>query len=458
MSVWVFVGVYFYLDARVEPTCFDGIQNGEEAGVDCNGWCVRMCSFSVMPPKVQWVESFRIMDGQYNAVAYIENPNTLAATKELRYTLKLLEAGSVIAERSGTTILPPNSTYPIFEGRILTDNGREPTETIIELEPVEVWQPATADRSQFRVVSRSLLSADERPRLTAEVENTALTNADAVEVVTTIFSREGAPLTASRTYVDDFLARTTREIIFTWPNPISTTVRSCEIPNDIMLVLDRSGSMAADQAEPPEPLTSAKTAAQNFVSQVTAGSRVGFLSYATTPATPIDQQLTDTIADVRSAIARVEMGEDGIQYTNMGDAFKVAHEELTSVRHRDDARKVMVFMTDGDVTRPINPETGELDRAYAAEYARAEAEKAKDEGTIVYAISFGAAVEEEDGSLARDTALIRDLASGPEYYYEAPTIADLERVYREIATGICDDEPTRIDVIAKTDANFTPLR
>jgi Mg-chelatase subunit ChlD len=407
---------------------------------------------------VKWVESFKIIDGQYNVVAYIDNLNLNAATKELRYTIKLLERGSLIAERSGVTILPPNSSYPVFEGRIMTDNAREPDQTIIELEPVEVWQPATQDRSQFVVVDRTLSSADLSPRLDAKVENTALTDADSVEVVATIFSAAGKPLTASRTYIDDFSARSTREAVFTWPTPIATTVRSCEVPSDIMLVLDRSGSMAADQKEPPEPLTSAKKAARDFVGQLQPSSQVGFLTYATTPSEPLDHILSSDVAAVQAAIDQVKMGEDGIQYTNMGDAFKVAHEELTSERHRDDARKVIIFMTDGDVTRPVNPETGELDRSFAAEYARAQATIAKEEGTTIYAISFGENTVEEDGSLARDTDLIRALASGPDNFFEAPTIAELNKVYNEIATGICEDGPTKLEVVAKTDANFTPLR
>ncbi len=459
MSLWLFVGVIvYYVNFYTPPSCFDGLQNGAEAGVDCDGSCVRICSASVVAPQVKWVESFKILEGQYNAVAYIENTNLTAATRELRYTIKLLENGSLIAERSGVTILPPNSTYPVFEGRILTDNGRQPTETVIELEPVAVWQPATLDRSQFRVTENRLLSADDRPRLTAQIENTALTDADAIEVVATIFDRAGKPLTASRTFVDNFSARSTRDIVFTWPDPIATTVRSCEVPTDIMLVLDRSGSMRADGDNPPQPLTDAKLAARDFVSQVTSGSQIGVLSYATTPSEPLEHLLSSDKKSVERAVEAVAMGTDGVQYTNMGDAFKAAQTELTSERHRSDARKVIIFMTDGDVTRPENPETGELDRAYAATYAREQAALAKAENTIIYTIGFGEAVSAEDSSLARDTELVRSLASGPEYYFAAPSIADLKRVYETIAAGICEEGPTRVDVIAKTAANFKPLR
>lgn len=448
----------FLVVFNVPPSCFDGLLNGDEGGVDCDGSCVRICSASVIPPKVVWVDSFRIADGQYNAVAYIENKNPTAATPALEYTFKLLDAGSVISERSGVTILPPGSVYPIFEGRIFTDNARIPTETVLEIKEVELWQPATIGREQFRVLDLDLTAVDTRPRLVARIENSELTAADTVEVVATVFNSAGKPLTASQTFIDNFAPRSTREAVFTWPSSIAKTVRSCEVPSDIMLVLDRSGSMAADGGDPPEPLESAKVAASRFLEQAKPGSQIGLLSYATTPSQPLEQTLTSDLVQVKTALSQIKMGEDGVQYTNMGDAFQEAYTELTSSRHRDDARKVIIFMTDGDVTRPKNPLTDEPDREYAANYARSIAATAKADNTTVYTIGFGDVAASDGDALARDRDLIRDLASGPEYYFEAPTARDLQRVYEQIASGLCEDGPTRIDVITKTATNFTPLQ
>jgi Mg-chelatase subunit ChlD len=459
LSFWAIVGlmvyvVFFYSAA----SCFDGLQNGTESGVDCGGGCVRICTNTVAPPKIVWAESFKIVDGQYNAVAYIENTNTIAATESLRYNFKLLESGSVIAERSGVTILPPNSVYPIFEGRILTDNGREPDTTIIELEPADVWQPATVGRNQFRTLDIELLSTDTRPRLNVEIENTELTGADQVEIVATIFNRAGQPVTASQTFVDNFGPRSTKEVVFTWPNSIAKTVRSCEVPSDIILVLDRSGSMAADGGTPPEPLESAKQAAKSFARQVRSTDLLGYFSYATMPSSPIEQILTSSMTQVEGAIQATKMGEDGVQYTNIGEAFKTALTELTSVRHREDARKVIVLLTDGDVTRPLNPTTGLADRDYAAAYARQEAKQAKDQAVTIYTIGFGDFFSNINDAVARDVDLIRDLASEPGFFYTAPTAEDLAKVYEQIAGSLCEEGPTRIEVITKTSTNFEPLR
>ncbi len=446
--------VYLYAPA----TCFDGVQNGIESGKDCGGSCVRICAFSVTPPKVVWAESFKIVDGQYNAVAYIENSNTVAASPAMSYTFRLVENGSVIAERKGITILPPNSVYPVFEGRIFTADDREPTETTIEIEPIDMWLPASVGRDQFKTLETSLLSADSRPRLNVQVENTQLTEARDVEVVATIFDNAGKPLTASQTKIDVFGPRSKKDIVFTWPNSIAKTVRSCDVPSDIVLVLDRSGSMAADGGDPPEPLESAKTAAVNFLKQIKTNDLVGFLSYATNPSSPIEQSLTSNIVEIEKTIKTTKMGEDGIQYTNMGEAFSSALNELTSERHREDARKVIIFLTDGDVTRPVNPQTGLTDRDYASTYAKNEAEKAKTANVTIYTIGFGEYFNGEDEEVKRDVELIKDLASEPALYFEAPNVAQLLEVYKKIAGNICETGATRIEIIPKTSANFAPLR
>lgn len=458
-AFWSLVGVAVYFGFFYTPAnCFDNILNGNEAGVDCGGSCTRICAFAVEKPSVVWAESFRIIDGQYNAVAYIENKNIGAGTPNLKYTFRLFDGEEEIATRQGETVIPPNSVYPIFEGRILTNDGRKPTKTLIEIQSDGIWLPATIGRDQFRTLDHAILNADSRPRVTASIENTELTDARNVEIVATIFDRAGTPLTASKTFVDKFDARTTREITFTWPNPIAKTIRSCEVPSDVILVLDRSGSMAADGGNPPEPLESAKQAAKSFVDIMRKGDLIGYLSYATNPSNPMEQTLTSNHNEVLNSIQRTAMGKDGVQYTNMGDAFVMAHQELTSLRHREDARKVIVFLTDGDVTRPINPETGEADREYAANYALEKAKEASNDDIIVYTIGFGDFFSEVNEDVERDVDLIKNLASSERNYYEAPTVVELREVYKKIANDICESGPARVDVITKTDTNFAPLR
>lgn len=444
--------VYFYAPGD----CFDTIANQDERGVDCGGSCVRICATDAIMPRIIWAESFEIIVGQYNAVAYVENSNQVAATPELVYTLQLFDGNDLVAERKGKTVLPPNSIYPIFEGRIDT-NGSKVTRTVLTLEPPELWVPGINGREQFEVSNVNLTGADSKPRLDAVIKNTALTPAEKVEVVVTLFNDAGKPILASQTFIDYLAERSSKDIVFTWPNSIAKTVRSCLVPSDVVLVLDRSGSMAADGGTPPEPLESAKKAAQSFSNFLQPKDTLGYLSYATTPTTPMEQTLTNNFAQVQSAVSSTVMGTGGVQYTNMGEAFSSATAELISERHRADARKVIVFMTDGDVTRPINPDTGLQDREYAGNYAKEKASLAKKENVTIYTIGFGDSFGESGGDVTRDISLIKDLASDPSYYYEAPTATQLQEVYQQIAESICESGTSKIEVIAKTPTNFTPL-
>jgi Mg-chelatase subunit ChlD len=414
---------------------------------------VRICAAEAAPPAVVWSEAFEIQPGQYNAVAYIENKNERAAADALRYTFRLYHEATVLAERSGITNLPPNSTYPVFEGRIFTNSEQPVTRTEITLEPIPYWWPATIGRNQFRTVNTVLRSADNQPRLEVKLENVLIPDARDVEVVATIFDAGGNPLTASQTFRDVIPGRSTQDIVFTWPNPISQTIRSCEVPTDVLLAIDRSGSMAADGGNPPEPLESAKRAAETFVRQLREQDQIAVLSYATTPSNPLEQVLAPGVLAGVAAIGQVRMGTDGIQYTDMAAALRAAAAELRGPRQRDDARKVLILMTDGDVTRPVNPATGERDIAYATNAALQAAADARAVGIIIYSIGFGAEFGSLGTDIDRNLDLVRQLATDETKSFVAPTVADLTRVYQEIGRTFCE-VGGRIDVIAKTNTNF----
>lgn len=431
---WAVYLVYFHTPA----SCFDGSRNSGEAGVDCGGKCVRICAFEVIQPQVLWAESFLVIDDQYNAVAYIENQNTIAASPEVEYSFQLYDGSELIAERRGVTILPPGSEYPIFEARIKT-NGRIPTRTELILREPEIWQPATVGRDQFRVNDRRLFDADTRPRLEATIENKELIEAKQTEVVATIFDSRGNPLTASRTFVDNFAPRSQERIVFTWPIPISKTVRSCEVPTDIVLAIDLSGSMNNDQANPPEPITSVLAAAESFASRLQSRDQVGLVTFASTAA--VSKQLSGDTAAVASTIR--ELAIDPIEETgstNTGDALYQALQELSSTRHSSEARKVLVLLTDGLATAP-----DEEPEAYALKAAAA----VKAENIDIYAIGLGNDVNME---------FVRAVASAPGQAYQAINRSQIDSVYQTITGAICEDGAAVIDIVPKTTASFTPLR
>jgi Mg-chelatase subunit ChlD len=381
-----------------------------------------------------WAQSFQIVDGQYNAVAYVENRNINVGSPSLTYTFKLYDAEGIITERSGTTVLPPDGVYPIFEGRIMTE-GRKPTRTEIEFGNDIVWRHGEVGRDQFMVVKRELLNVDSKPRLSADLRNDSLDEAREVEIIATLFDASHNPLTISRAFVDIFPGKSTKNIVFTWPEPITKTLRSCEIPTDVVLGIDLSGSMNDDGGTPPEPISSVLTAARAFVSRLNDEDQIGIVTYAT--EAKIRDPLTADSIRIEGNIQKLSIGADEERgSTNTGDAIKKMAEELTSSRHNEDARKVAILLTDGLATAPAeDPEM----------YAENEAKELKAKNIDLFTIGLGEKVNE---------TFLRGVASDEKYYYKAPAIRDLDRIYNSITESICEDGPTVIEIVAKPKTSF----
>jgi len=420
-----------------EPTCFDGSQNGNELGTDCGGVCKRICAFSVTKPTVDWVRSFRVQDGQYNAVAYIENKNKVAASPRLTYTISLHDAQGLITERKGETILPPDSVYPVFEARIDTGT-RIPTQTFITLDEVELWQPATFGSNQFRVIDRKLTGEETNPRLDATIYNEALVKANRVEVIATLFDAQGTALNASRTFIDNLAPRSSVDAVFTWPEPISQTLLSCSVPTDIVLAIDLSGSMNNDGANPPQPITSVLSAAKSFVDRLQSTDKVGIVTFATTAIVQVP--LTNSISSVSQQISKFAIAsKEETGSTNTGDAFTKTQTVLLSSASTPGSRKVMILLTDGLATAPANN---------SAAFAQSEAKKAKDAGITVYTIGLGTSVNMD---------FVKSLASSPSQSYQALTTQDIDSIYKNITNSLCAEGAAVIEIIPKSDASFESL-
>lgn len=416
-------------------SCFDGRQNGNERGVDCGGACARVCAFDTAEPSVLWSRAFRVTDGLYNAVAYIENTNLTFGTPELGYTFTLYdEGGSVITERSGTTVLLPDSINPIFEGRIAVGN-KIPTRTFIELAPIDEWQEVDAGRDQFTVRDRELIRADSEPRLDTTLFNTSLEDERDLEIVATIFDARGNALTASRSIVPLFEGREERNVVFTWPEPIAKTVRSCEVPTDVILAIDLSGSMNDDGGTPPQPISSVLDAASSFVSRLRSRDQVGVVTFAT--HADLTSGLTNSLGTAEATVQNLSIApQEETGRTNIGDAIALANNEFLSPRHSRDARKVLVLLTDGRANAP-----GED----AEKYAVSEAAGARASDIDIFTIGLGQGV---------NRPFLGDVASSNNHEFYAASAANLDQIYRLISTAICEEGAAVIDVIPKTTAGF----
>ncbi|OGZ13114.1 MAG: hypothetical protein A2942_01515 [Candidatus Lloydbacteria bacterium RIFCSPLOWO2_01_FULL_50_20] len=438
----------YWLTHQVAPSCFDKRQNQGEQGADCGGPCSIVCKGSAKDIRVVWVKVFPIRAGAYDVVAYIENPNYGIGAPRIPYTAKLFDAeGNVIAEKNGETFANPSERFAIFAGNLLTGE-KIPASGSMEISRDFSWVTTAAQKKVFPVSDKVLVGTDKIPKLSALLMSEEPEIIRNVEVTVVIYDSKGIPIAVSATMVEKLDAKGKENLFFTWPSPLSyaAETEACEAPVDVVLALDRSGSMASDGANPPQPLTEAKQAAIGFVGRLTRDDQAAFVSFATAASRPIDQPLSDDMSRVERAINRTAIGTDGLQYTNIGDAIRRSVDELSTLRRHAAARPVIVLLTDGIPTRPEGP-NNKANKDYPATYSRQAANEAKGKGIGLYTIGLGDEV---------NSGFLSQLATGPEYYYKAASGAELGEIYQQIASAICKKLPSVIEIIPRVSATTLP--
>lgn len=436
-GIIVFFVIPFYAFIYKAPTCFDNLKNGDETGVDCGGACKLICSSQIAEPISRWdPRVFKVSEGTYSVLAYLENPNVTAEVVSAPYTFKLYDKDNIlVTERSGTTFIPRGQTFALYEPNISTGE-RVPTRATFEFGKNLTWVKNVAPQSDITVTSKALSREDSTPRVDAVVINNGTTLIPHIEFVAIVYDGAGNAIGASKTFVDDLVRGSTKSLVFTWPQPFTTKSDACDQSVDVALVLDRSGSMASLGENPPQPLTDVKSAASFFVGKLRSTDQASLISFANEASNPIDSTLTSNFKQVISAIDAISINKKGLQNTNIADAIAKAREELLSVRHKNDSLKVMITLTDGVANRP--EQSG--DSTYAETVARNEAELAKQNGISMYTIGLGKDI---------NANFLSNIASSTDEFYLAPTTETLTNIYSQIATKICKRRPAVIEVLPR---------
>jgi uncharacterized protein YegL len=198
---------------------------------------------------------------------------------------------------------------------------------------------------------------------------------------------------------------------------LSNTPIGCNAKADVMLVLDRSGSIEAGEQ------TALENAAKAFVSTLNpslSGIHMGQSSFATVGS--LDQVLTDSSVLMNNAI-------DGLVYngfTNLFEGISLAHDELTGVNDRDDSTSpdIMVIITDGNPNEPGTDQNAEM-------VAATEADAARTSGIEVFVVGVGSDVDA--------AYLINNIADDPSHYFAVADFTELQAVLEAIAN--CESAP-----------------
>lgn len=104
--IFIFLFIYFFEKTKPEPTCFDGIKNQGELGVDCGGPCPPCRLFELKEIKVQDILKFdyrKVLD----VLVILLNENPDYGIENFKVTLEFLKEGVVLAKFEKSIFINP---------------------------------------------------------------------------------------------------------------------------------------------------------------------------------------------------------------------------------------------------------------------------------------------------------------------------------------------------------------
>lgn len=188
-------------------------------------------------------------------------------------------------------------------------------------------------------------------------------------------------------------------------------------PNDVILVIDKSGSMKEE-----DKITAAKNSAKEFIDLMDLSvHRVGVVDYSSTNSIGVLPLTTDAVA-AKAYVDKITANGG----TATGGAIEAAITELTS-NPIEGVQPVIVIMTDGDATEP-SPSSS----AYA--FALQKANEAKDAGIVFYTIAL--LNQNADPATSGPNNLLKQMATTFSHHHFVLGSVGLSDIYKAIVKEI----------------------
>jgi len=188
------------------PSCFDGIQNQNETGIDCGGVCVLDCSFKNIQPLRQSAPVKIFDDGLGRAVflAEVINPNDNYGVASVFYKFLVYNSFGRVAETlSGQESFYPSQKKYIFESQVKTQLSN------ISKVALELLRPEWQSAHEFLMPNLSAPQnvktdiVNNRIQVSGSLRNLGPITARDVKILAIIFDKVGNPLFASQTVIAD---------------------------------------------------------------------------------------------------------------------------------------------------------------------------------------------------------------------------------------------------------------
>ena len=206
----------------IEATCFDGIQNGKEEGLDCGTLaCGVVCQEPVRPLQVSEEKLFRIGPGNYDFVAKMVNPNSSYGASEVSFSVGLPGFGT----RPGTAYILPGQTKYIVLASLRVDGELSSAGTRVN--SVQ-WEKLDVPSGEVTLMNRResfIVSATESV-FEGVIFNDSNYDFDSVDVSVILFDASNNIVGVNHTVIRTLLSKTERAFKVVWPFPLDNVART----------------------------------------------------------------------------------------------------------------------------------------------------------------------------------------------------------------------------------------
>lgn len=238
-AIFVVLVLLVYLWIKPKATCFDGIKNQNEQGIDCGGVCSTQCE-NIKAEDLIVNESGLVdggITGQVDAYGKITNPNNIFGSSEFQYEFKLKDSsGQVIASRQGAEFILPGESKYVVENNIEIGSGIPGSVEFFVSGAKWVEFKDYFEKPQLKVVNKSynpITNGIGFSEATALLKNESPYDFSVIKLQVILKDDSGKPMALNSTLMNAVKAGENRDFTVSWPNKFPGSVGNMEVQPEV---------------------------------------------------------------------------------------------------------------------------------------------------------------------------------------------------------------------------------
>lgn len=245
VSFFLFWGLVGFGASRLfaeGPTCFDGIQNQGEQGIDCGGPC-KPCPPILEKIKVLKVEAVRADSQSFDLLARIENPNREYGGSEVSYRFEIFDQENALIKKvEGVTFIFPSQAKYVIETPV--NLLASPWKVSFSIQNVNWQRLANFENVGLEIYEKKYTELPPGQAYVSKasgiVQNTSNFDYKKIEIVVVLYDSRENIINFQRTEMLTFYANDKRYFEVSWRKPIYKKVQRFDMEAYTNLFLDET--------------------------------------------------------------------------------------------------------------------------------------------------------------------------------------------------------------------------